>query len=217
MIMRNRKSLYLVAALATGLLLPLSGQAAFKCWTNSEGVRECGNAIPPEYAQQKTETMNERGMTVEVQERAKTKDELEAERRAAEEEAKRQAEEKARQKEQAAYDRVLLSTFLSEEEIIDSRDRKVGAIDASIEISRITIDKLEGDLTRERKRAANFERKGKQIPENVQNSIDALERQIEDKNSYIESKEEEKQALMDKYARDLERFRELKEQGRSLR
>jgi hypothetical protein len=203
--------------LACGLALPLSSQAAFKCWTNSEGVRECGNAIPPEYAQQKSETVNERGLTVEVQERAKTQEELDEERRIAEEEERRKTEEAARRKEQDAYDRVLLSTFLSEKEIIDSRDRKTGAIDASIEISRITIDKLEGDLKRERKRAANFERKGRQIPENVQKSIDALERQIADKQSYIESKKEEKQEIMDKYAKDLDRFLELKEQGRRLR
>ena len=29
----------------------LSDAARIKCWTNNEGVRECGNAVPPEYAQ----------------------------------------------------------------------------------------------------------------------------------------------------------------------
>ena len=57
------------------LLLPFHAHA-FKCWTNNEGVRECGNVVPPEYAQQKTRTINERGITTEVKERAKTKEEL---------------------------------------------------------------------------------------------------------------------------------------------
>lgn len=215
--MSMKKSLSILFLCGVSLALPLSAQAAFKCWTNKDGVRECGNAIPPEYAQQKSETIDERGMTVDVQKRAKTEAELEQERKQAEEEKQRQIAEEKRQKQQAAYDRVLLSTFLSEQDILDSRDRKVSAIDASIELTNITIDKLKADLERERKRAANLERKGKTIPKNMQESIDSLQRQINDKDSYIKSKEQEKEELKDKYAKDLERFRELKANGQRLR
>jgi len=211
------KSLAFLVTFGFALAVPLSAQAAFKCWTNKEGVRECGNAVPPEYAQQKSETIDERGLTVDVQQRAKTKEELEQERQKAAEEKRREKQEEERQKEQERYDRVLLSTFLSEKEILDSRDRKLGAIDASIEITNITIDKLKDDLERERKRAANLERKGKSIPDNLQKSIESLERQIKDKEGYIESKNEEKEHLKKKYAKDLERFRELKASGKSLR
>ncbi|MGM0594982.1 MAG: hypothetical protein ACQETD_10640, partial [Pseudomonadota bacterium] len=92
-----------------------------------------------------------------------------------------------------------------------------GAIDATIEVTRITIDKLEADLEKEQKRAAGYERKGREIPENLQQAIDSLERQIADKRGFIESKEEEKARLKEKYERDIERFRELKELGRRLR
>jgi hypothetical protein len=215
--MTAKKPFFLTLLVTCSLFLPLSSHAAFKCWTNKEGVRECGNTIPPEYAQQETETINERGLVTDVQERAKTKEELEQERKQAEEKKRREEEEAARRKKQDAYDRVLLSTFLSEQEIIDSRDRKISAIDGTIEVTRITIDKLDSDLQAERKRAANFERKGKTIPENVQKTISSLERQIADKQSYIASKEQEKKLITEKYAKDLERFRELKASGRSLR
>ncbi|MGM0593623.1 MAG: hypothetical protein ACQETD_03710, partial [Pseudomonadota bacterium] len=155
--MKKMQKAVLLSVIAGAVLFAGSSQARIKCWTNSEGVRECGNAIPPEYAQQESETINERGLTVERQERAKTKEELAEERRRAEEEARRKAEEARRREEQARYDRVLLSTFLSEQEIIESRERKVGAIDATIEVTRITIDKLEADLEKEQKRAAGYE------------------------------------------------------------
>jgi hypothetical protein len=29
----------------------LTADAAIKCWTNKEGVKECGDTVPPEYAQ----------------------------------------------------------------------------------------------------------------------------------------------------------------------
>ena len=40
-----------LAAVALLALPPMAG-AGIKCWTNNDGVRECGNAVPPEYAQQ---------------------------------------------------------------------------------------------------------------------------------------------------------------------
>jgi len=199
------------------LALPLTSVAEIKCWTNREGVRECGNMVPPEYAQEETRTLNERGITTDIQERAKTPEELEAERVRLEEEKRRQAEEEQRRKEKESYDRVLLSTFLTEEDILRSRDRKLSAIDATIEITRITIDKLQEKQDKEKGRAANLERQGKPLPENTQQDIDSLQKQITDKENYIASKEREKQELIDKYAADLERFRELKADDRHLR
>ncbi len=196
-----------------GLTLPLTSQAAIKCWTNKEGVRECGNAIPPEYAQQKSETIDNRGLTVDVQERAKSKEEIEAERQRQAEEERRKKEEEKRREEQARHDRVLLSTFLSEKDIIDSRDRKLSAIEANIELNRITIEKLKEKLDEEHSRAERYQKQNKEVPENLQQAIDSLDSQIEDKQQYITSKEEEMKKLKEKYDRDLKRFRELKGSG----
>lgn len=212
-----RKNLILSLLLGSLLVLPLSAQAAFKCWTNKDGVRECGNAVPPEYAQQQSETINERGQTVERQQRAKTAEELEQEHQREAEEARIKAEEERRLEEQRNHDRVLLATFLTEEDIIQARDRKLSSIDAGIELNRLTIDKLEGDLEREQKRAENYRRKEQETPESLQQAIDSLERQIADKKRYISSQQVERERLVEEYARDLERFRELKAAGRQLR
>jgi hypothetical protein len=184
--------------------------ADIKCWTNRDGVRECGMVVPPEYAQQETRTINERGITIDVQKRAKTKEELAEERRIAEEEAKRKAEEERKRKEQQAYDRVLLSTFLTEEDILAARDRKLTTIDGTIDITQISIDKLEEKLAAERKRAANFERRGQEVPPQMQEDIDTLEQQIANKRDYIAAQEKERAELIEKYEADRQRFRQLK-------
>lgn len=223
--MSKAKPSLILSLIACGALtLPLTSVAGIKCWTNRDGVRECGNMVPPEYAQQESETINDQGITTEVKERAPTKEELEERRRQQEAEAKRLEEQKRQQeleaqrrKEQAAYDRMLLSTFLTEKDVADSRDRKISAIDATIELTRATIDKLQGNLDEEKAHAASFERQGKPIPERNQKDIDSLQKQINDKTSYINSKEREKQEIIDKYEADLERFRELKAEGRRLR
>ncbi len=201
-----------------GLALPpLSVHAAIKCWTNNEGVRECGNTIPPEYSQQGSSTLNERGITVETQKRALTSEELAVIHKREEEERRRAAEEAEKRKKQDAADRVLLSTFLSEEEIIGARDRKLTLIDGNIEITHITIKKLNDDLQRQQKKAANFERKGKTVPEGTLKEIASLERQLKNKEDFIQAKEDEKETIREKYAKDLERFRELKSQGKKLK
>lgn len=213
----THKSLLLSLALSGALALPLASEAAIKCWTNKDGVRECGNAVPPEYAQQETRTINKRGITTDITERAPTREELEeqerkqeAERLRLEEEQRQLALKEQRRKEQTAYDRMLISTYLNEEEILRSRDRKLVSIDAMIELTRITIEKLQDKLNSEKAHAANLERQGRALPERTQEDIESLQKQIEGKQSYIASKENERQALLDKYEADMARFRELK-------
>ncbi len=215
--MKSLNKSLLVSLVASVLALPLTAQAAIKCWTNKDGVRECGNAVPPEYAQQESRTIDKRGMTTGVTERALNQQERkalrrqeEAEKKRLEEEERQKAMEEQRRKEQAIRDRVLLATFLTEEEIVRSRERKLVAIDANLEITRITIDKLQQKLDQERAHAAKLKNKGKALPERTQEDIDNLEQQLSNKKNYADSKEKERQALIDKYEADIIRFRELK-------
>ena len=200
-----------IALISAGLVLAASQPAsAIQCWTNREGIRECGNAVPPEYAQQRVRTLDERGFTVEIQERAKTKEEAAEEQRRQAEEERRQAEAKQRQEAQATYDRVLLSTFTTEQELLASRDRKVAAIDATIEVTGLSIENISEALKRYQKRAANLERSGRPVSDALQKDIAGLKAQIASKQKYIDAKTEEKAAIQEKYQQDLERFRYLK-------
>jgi hypothetical protein len=204
-------SLRLPALLITlSLALPGTAFAAIKCWTNKEGVRECGNVVPPEYSQQETRTVNPRGITVDVQERAKTAEEQQQERQAKEAEQARLAEETKRKQDQAAYDRMLLSTFTTEQELLASRDRATGAIDATIEITGVTITALDRKLEELKKRAAGLERAGTPPPAELKDDMASLEKQISDKKNYIAVKQEEKAQLLRKYDADLQRYRELR-------
>jgi hypothetical protein len=209
------KNLLALSLIGT-LLLSSSAYAKIVCWTNSDNIRECGNAVPPEYAQKKTETLNERGMTTEVKERAKTTEEIAAEKARIAEEQRLIDEEEQRIKEQQNYDRVLLSSYLTEEDIIRSRDRQTSSIDATIEVTNITIDKLNEKLTAEKKKAANYERAGKALPERLQQDIGSLQGQIDAKKHFIETKQAEKQKLREKFQAELIRFRELKADGVKL-
>lgn len=201
------RTLVLTLSLMT-LALPHQAMA-FKCWINKSGIQECGDTVPPEYAQQQIRTVNERGITTGTTERARTKEELAEERRTREEEQRLMELEKARNEQQAAYDRVLIMTFTSEREIIASRDRKLTALQGTIEITGVTITTLKAKLSSKQRRAANMERSGRKLPDELLAEMANLNRQIAEKKAYIVTRRREQKELRAKYDIDLKRYREI--------
>jgi hypothetical protein len=204
------KQFRIIISLTFLLLFSANALAGYKCWTNKEGIRECGNTVPPEYAQQQSSTYSSRGVKKDVQKRAQTDEEI----RSAREERIRQKEQEKeleqKRLKQQAYDRVLIATYIRPEEILDARDRKTVVIDGYIELAKNSIKKLKTTLSSERKKAADIDRKGQQIPIDIINSIKSVEEQIESKHEYIATKEKEKVELFDKTKEDYKRFIQLK-------
>ena len=87
--------------------------------------------MPPKYSQQGHKEFSKRGFTVSSQKRAKTKEELEAERKTKQEATERERRNAQLAREQAAKDRVLLDTFTTEEDLILAHQGRVAAIDSS--------------------------------------------------------------------------------------
>ncbi len=208
---RNLSTLWLLVCLLSPLFWsPAALAGSIKCWTNEEGVRECGSAVPPEYSQKRVEVINERGMVVDVKERAKTKEELAAEKREAERLARLKQEEQRRQEEQRLRDMILLNTFTTERDLKISYDDKIEAIRGIIEITNTGTKSLQQNLAGVQKKAANYERAGEKLPEKIFKDMESLKRQIKDNDDFIARKQEEIKSLQQQYEADLKRFRELK-------
>lgn len=193
----------LLATTLIGASLPAS--AAIKCWTNNEGVRECGERVPPEYAQQGLEIIKESGVVEETQ-RAKTPEELaEEERRAAE-----QARVEAERKEKERQDNILLATFSTVEDIERVRDEQIQALEATISVTRTRNAKIQQDLDKRIEAAAAEERAGKKPNEALLKDIESLRRQVANNEEFIDAKHAEQESIRMQYAQKIQRFRELK-------
>ena len=83
-------------------------------------------------------------MTIETHDRAKSREELAAERAQTKIEEQKALEEKKR----ADIDRVLLLTFASEDDLILTRDGQIAHLESQIRLTRGHIDKLERTATR---------------------------------------------------------------------
>lgn len=184
---------------------PLSS-AAIKCWKNNEGVRECGNAVPPEYAQQGHEERSSRGLVMDKQARAQTAEELEAARLKEEQELEQARLERI----QAAKDRVLLDTFSNVDDMELARDGQLASITSQIKLNQSQIKKLEKDIDERIAVAAELERRGTEPPQEIQDAIESLRSQIARKQDFIENKLGEQVQVRNKFDADIARFRELK-------
>lgn len=201
----HSQRLALIFLIAGGLVsLPA---AAIKCWTNKEGVRECGNVVPPEYSQQETTQINKAGITTGKSERAKTAEEIAQEKAQAVQKA---ATEKTAA-DQAAKDRVLLETYNSEDDMIMARDGKIAAIDSQIKITQNYIEKLKQDLNARISQAADLERRGEQPNEKLQSDIESVRGQIKKNEDFIAGKKQEQDAIHKQFDADISRYHELKQ------
>ena len=111
----NRRSLTLLLILA----LPISAAAQQKLyrWVDSEGVTHYGDSIPAEYAEIERHVVNDHGISVDVLRAKKTAEEI------AEEERQKELTLQAELRRRA--DQALLATYLTVDEILMHRDRRV--------------------------------------------------------------------------------------------
>ncbi|MFP3874652.1 MAG: hypothetical protein ACLFQT_08605 [Thiohalophilus sp.] len=205
MIPEARLPMRLCLLVLLGVFAPTAFAGAYKCWTNEDGVRECGQNVPPEYSQQRIEILNQQGVVIDVEEAARTPEELEQEKRAAEQRKLEQeeAEEKRRQ------DQVLLNTFASQHDLELYYEDKTAAIQNRIEITRASNERLQENLDEQQKQAANLERRGESLPEKLLNKMEQTKQQIANNEKFIAEKQQELEQLNAEYETKLERLREL--------
>jgi len=197
-------------AVLVAALLPLPAAAGIKCWTNNEGVRECGNSVPPEFAQKGHREVTDMGVTISKTNRALSKEELRMQREEEARAAAVRAEEARKIRERKTKDRVLLSTFTTEKELAVAHEGQVAAIDIRIDHTEKILTQLDRSLMQLRAQAAKLERGGKTITPELRNRMARLERQQEDRRNFIDNRRLQKAALAAQFSEDLDRYRQLK-------
>lgn len=198
------------ALTVTAITWPASVAGGIKCWTNNQGVRECGNIVPPEYAQKSHRELNPQGILIGEKARAKTQEELDRERVEARQRAAERAEQARLAREQARRDRALLQTFTTEEDMVLARDGKLQALEARVRHVEGRIGKLDQSLANLRSRAALLERRGKTAPDELQEEIREVEQRIQENVALIELWRAEQDDVRASFETDVERFRQLK-------
>lgn len=180
-------------------------------WTDENGVVHFGDRVPPQYAQQDRDILNQQGVPVKHEEGAITEEEkhaAEAARAAAEAERERLATQRAR-------DDILLTTYLSVDEIESLRDQRAELIDGQIRLTekylaslREKLKKLQQDASRFRPYSPDPE--APPIHENLARELSDTLDSIILYEQNLEMAKARKAQLIQKFAADINRFKELK-------
>lgn len=167
-------------------------------WVDKKGVVHYGDQVPPEYAQQRREVINQQGMVVDVLPAPKTPKELSAEQ------AKNQTAAARQQRERR--DRMLLNSYRSVADIESARDSQVGAITARLAITQSALDSLTDQLQALQKRS----KKPANDTPKLEKEIASIQAQISANQQAVAAQKAKKAATEQQFAADIARFKQLK-------
>ena len=181
--------------------------AEFFRWVDDDGMIHYSDSMPPSQSQRKQDKLNETGRVVETIPAPKTVGELQEEARL----AKLEKEQKRIQIEMEKHDRMLVAMYTSVNDIEFVRDERVTTVQSAIEITKLRkskfIKKLQ-DLDASEKR---FQASGKDAPPWLIKSRIHYKEQLLNVEEILEIKLNEKQEINKRFARDINRYLELKE------
>lgn len=174
-------------------------------WVDKNGVTHYGSSIPPEYAAQQTEQIDNQGNVVKVQEAEKTPEELAAAAKAQQAAAQQAQAQAAAQ----AHDKVLLDTYTSTKDMERDRDSKLASIDAQINVYNGTITGLQTTIADLQDRANELNSKNKPVTPQLQKQIDDSKAQLITNQQQLLAEQKHRQEVQAQFAADIARFKQL--------
>lgn len=188
----------MVSLLATSQIL----QAKMYRWVDDNGNTYYSDKIPPEFNKLRHEYLNDKARVVEVEEAEKPKEQKLLEQRLAK---LRQEREKVIA-ERELQDKVLLTTFRSEEDIRYAMQRQLAVVEAKRKVSEGNLTRFRAQLQMQQKKAASYELDGNKVPEKLLADISATQAQVELINAEIEGFMQEKRQIKQAFDKDADRF-----------
>ena len=174
-------------------------------WVDKNGQVYYSDKVPPQHSKLRRTELNDQGITVGITKREKTRTEVVREK----ELAKLRTAQQQLLKEHKAKDLSLLRTFRSEKEINDTLKSKLTTIEILSTVTMTNLSRLQKRLEDEQGKAATRERNGTAVPDWLLENITGLRRQSDANHEKINKLEGQKLAMKNKFAADLERFRNL--------
>lgn len=176
-------------------------------WVDEDGVRHYGDSIPAEYAELDKARVNAHGIPVETY-RGRLSDEELAQKR-------REEELRAAQEVEQRENRALLATYLTTEEIIDHRDRRIELFQAQARVTELFLKNLERRLAKLMAEASRYQpysedRNAPMVDPDLVEEIDITRDTIGRHEANLDKFRKDEQEIMKKFDRDLKRFEELK-------
>ena len=191
-------------------LIPLAVNAAEQKvyrWTDADGQLHYGDSIPPEYAEFPKDVLNDHGVTVDNLEGKKTAEQLEQDRIENERRVAKELQQRA--------DQALLATYLTVEEILMHRDRRVELFQAQSRVTELYLSNLARRLETLRNEVANYKPYSEDpdapmIPQKLADQLKQTKNTIDRHQRNLKKFQSDEQQIIARFAGDISRFKVLK-------
>ena len=201
----------LLVATASIILIPLAStateyQRTFR-WVDENGIVHYGDSVPPEYADAEKQVLNNHGVTVDVVRGKRTAEEIAEENRIAELQRVKRL--------QRRQDEALLATYLSFDEIIMHRDRRVELFQAQSRVTELYLRNMMRRMATLREEASNFrpyseDSDAQMIDPELAEDILVTKATIKRHQANLARFRQDEQNIVARFDGDINRFRSLK-------
>ena len=176
-------------------------------WVDENGVVHYGDSVPPEYADVEKQVLNHHGVTVAVVRGKKTAEEIAEENR--------MVELRRQEKLQRRQDQALLATYLSVDEIIMHRDRRVELFQAQSRVTELYLRNMMRRMATLREEASKFrpyseDPEAQMIDPELAEDILVTKATIKRHQANLARFREDEQNIIERFDGDINRFRSLK-------
>ena len=202
----------LLSIIAVLVLLPLAATADEKThklyrWVDSEGVVHFGDTIPPRYTDLERQVVNDHGITVGVMRAKRTAEEIAEDQR---QEDLRQARELQRRQDMA-----LLATYMSVDEILLHRDRRVELFQAQARVTELYLNNLGRRLDKLEEEASRYQPYSTDpdaeiIDPDLAGDLVTTRDTIERHQANLQRFQEDEHSIVARFDGDVDRFKKLK-------
>ena len=202
-----RKLVITVALLVLSSTALAKGEAKVYRWVDEDGNVYYGDSVPVEFRDQRKDVLDDTGVMIDSIEGKKTEEELEQERLENE-----RTEAKAMQ---LRKDRALLATYLSVDEIVMHRDRRVELFQAQSRVTELYLRNLERRLQKLRDEASRYQPYSQDtnapmidegLAEDLRKTKDTINRHQRNLKKY----ETDEKQIIERFDGDIARFKALK-------
>jgi Domain of unknown function (DUF4124) len=171
-------------------------------WTDEAGQVHYGSAPPPGAAKQGTQTLNDRGMVIETK-AGQTEATKQAEQKKVEA-AKLRAEEKL-----AVEDQRLIDSYASEQDLVRAYQQNVELIEQQVVTTKADLANRQTSLDKLVARAADMERTGKPVNDQLKQMIVSERTQIGRQQEYLNGKIKSKVTAKTQFDLNVQRYRDV--------
>ena len=194
------------------VVVPISVAAAQKSqkmyrWVDNDGAVHYGDSVPAEYAELERQIVNDHGITVDVLRAKMTAEEIAEEKHQDDLRMQRELERRA--------DQALLATYLTIDEILMHRDRRIELFEAQARVTELYLRNLERRMSELKDEASGFQPytddpDAEMIGTDLANDIAMTKETITRHQANLQRFLNDQQGIVARFDGDINRFKKLK-------